>query len=589
MLKFSSVSFLFSLISLVLLIGCSDGSPTTDPFATSGAATTNAPGGATAGEGRPTTMPVLSIETTVREDYSRLLSQATFGATMDDIEALVQSSPSRWFVEEIDKPVTEVLPVLLADLPTTDDAARDQFWENAVAADDQLRQRMAFALSQIFVISQNSGVLQRSPLTVAAYMDILSRNAFGNYRDLIEEITYSPAMAVFLTYLNNRRFNPARNRVPDENYAREIMQLFSIGLLELNDDGSQRLDAAGQPIETYNNDDVTELAKVFTGLGLAGLPFGSGISGVVRDTPNNPALYLPLDITENQHAPESKVFLGTTIPENTPAMQSIDMALDTLFEHPNTPPFIARQLIQRFTTSNPSEAYVFLVADAFRRGSYRLPDTTLIGSGRRGDLAATIAAVLFSDFSRELRFDGDTTFGKLREPAVRFTHWARAFTVNSANARIQRVLNNTGSGQLGQSPYQSPSVFNFYRPGYVAPGTESGALGLTAPEFQITNGPNIIGYPNFMDQFILSLGRIDPNSFIPDYSEELALADDPEALVDHLDLLLTYGTLSDDMRVRIIELLNEVTLVPGDMEDLRERVDAAILMVMTSSDYIVLK
>ena len=578
---------LISLLSIVA--GCSDTVGNSEPIQDNAPVATNAAGGAAGAPSGPVSTPVAPIQTTAREDHSRLLSQATFGPSMADIEAMTQLSPSQWFVDETNKPATEVLPLLLANLPAANDAARDQFWQNAIEADDQLRQRMAFALSQILVISQNSGQLQVRPLTVAAYMDILSRNAFGNFRDLIEDVTYSPAMAVYLTYLNNRPANPARGRVPDENYAREIMQLFTIGLLELEADGTTRLDAGGDPIETYDNDDVTELAKVFTGLGLAGKPFPTGVFAVARDNPNDPALYLPLEITDSEHATEEKTFLGTIIPPNTPGAQSIDIALDTLFDHPNTPPFIARQLIQRFTTSDPSDGYVFVVANAFRLGTYRLPDGTVVGTGERGDLTATLAAVLFSDFARETRFATDSTFGKLREPVLRFTHWARAFNVNSADATTQQRLNNTGSGQLGQEPYESPSVFNFYRPGYVAPGTESGDLGLTAPELQITNGPNIIGYPNFLELFIRSLGRIDPSSFQPDYSEELALADDPAALVDRLDLLLAYGALSEDMRLRIIELLGEITLDPGDMEDRRDRVDAAILMIMTSSDYIVLK
>jgi uncharacterized protein (DUF1800 family) len=292
------------------------------------------------------------------------------------------------------------------------------------------------------------------------------------------------------------------------------------------------------------------------------------------------------------HSTEEKTFLGTTIPANTPGEESIGLALDAIFAHPNVGPFIARQLIQRMITSHPSPAYVSRVAAAFNAGGYTLPSGTGVGDGKRGDLAATVAAILFDSEARTAGAVDSTTFGKLREPLLRFTHWARAFEINSADARNERLLRDTSStAALGQHPYRSPSVFNFYRPGYIAPGTETGAAQLTAPEFQIVNASSIMGYPNFMT--IYALGRspkLDPAlppAFVADYETEAGLAATPGALLDHLDLLLTHGSLREETRERIIEALNQID--PNSEAGLLGRARLASVMVMTSPEYIVLR
>ncbi|WP_207764804.1 DUF1800 domain-containing protein [Hyphococcus luteus] len=512
------------------------------------------------------------------EEASRFLSQATFGPSEDDIDALAASGVSAWLKAEFDKPQESILQdVLIAEASGVDvgpDALAEAFWTRAILSDDQLRQRVGYSLSQIFVASFTDSQLADHPVAMANYMDIMSAGAFGNFRQTLENVTYSPAMAIFLTYLQNQKADEEGEVVPDENYAREVMQLFTIGLLELEPDGEVRLDGSGDPIETYTNDDVTELAKVFTGLSWAERGYFLGDAQTLESE------YLPLVMFEEQHSPKAKSFLGTTIPPNTPGDQSIAIALDALYNHPNTPPFISRQLIQRLVTSNPSRGYVGRVAAAFRRGRFELPDGSRVGNGARGDMRAVVAAILLDPEARDPDNMTDPNFGKLREPVLRFTHWARAFGVDETDTDGAEILRNTSApSRLAQQAYRSPSVFNFYRPGFVLPGSETAAAGLVAPELQITTGSSITGYANFMEGFILQ--NVSDETYVPDYSAEIALADDAAALVDHLDRILTYGTLRDESRSRIIQAVNSIQ---GDQEN---RVEAAILMMMTSADYIV--
>lgn len=532
---------------------------------------------------------------------ARFLSQATFGPDQASIDALVASDIESWMLNEFDKPASLVLPTLLdkfdangefrsepgfrqAELATQ---PSDMHWQIMVEGDDQLRQRMAFALSQILVISTKSE-LRLYPQKTAHYMDILSQGAFGNYRDLLEEITYSPAMSMYLTYLRNRKAHPTNGRLPDENYAREILQLFSVGLVALNADGTPVLNGDGSQRELYDNSDITELSKVFTGLTIAGYDFDAPRQSMPPIT-----FAEPLEMDDRFHSPESKRVFGTTIPAGTPGEESIDMALDAIFDHPNVGPFVGRQLIQRFVTSAPDPAYVARVSAAFDAGSYILPSGKILGSGERGDLKVVLAAVLLDEAARseEAALD-DAAFGKLREPVLRFTHWARAFEVNSADASNQELLKDAGHPlALSQHAYQAPSVFNFYKPGYLAPRTQTGSAGLTVPELQITTSTTVVSYPNFISYYALGLvnelaeDNGQPMSFEADYSAQTALARDPQALLDNLDTLLTHGTLGTAARDRIVEA---ISLLPArDNEDLELRARLASVMVMTTPDYLV--
>jgi uncharacterized protein (DUF1800 family) len=552
----------------------------------------------------PPPPPPVNEAFSTAESTSEFLNQATFGATSADITALTGTAPSDWILAEFNKAPSLNLAYVLAEISEAD--ARDMngeltfekrqtptfsFWINAIEGDDQLRQRMAFALSQILVISHSEGnFLFQVPNTVAHYQDILVSNAFGNYRDLLEEVTYSPAMGEYLTYLQNIKGDPATGRMPDENYAREVMQLFSIGLVELEQDGDI-VTQNGVPVEVYDNTDVTGLARVFTGLSLKGGEFFFDFRTLPPD-----ALHSPMESYPVWHSDLEKTFLGTTIPAGTGPEQSIDIALDALVDHPNTPPFLARQLIQRFVTSHPEPDYIERVADAFASGQYALPNGTTVGDGRRGDLSATIAAVLFDQDARDVTNRNDDSYGKIREPVLRFIHWARAFDANTITPEHTFPLWNTAfGGGLSQAPYKSPSVFNFYRPGYVAPGTETGAAGLTMPELQLVNANSVSNYANFMTYFVFAFaanntGQPEATSFIPDYSDELALADDPVALVDHLDVLLTHGSTSDETKATIVTFLNDIALEnPSDpnYDGPFLRSALAVLMMMTSPDYTV--
>ncbi|MEM7327225.1 MAG: DUF1800 domain-containing protein [Pseudomonadota bacterium] len=532
------------------------------------------------------------------------MTRATFGPTQSDIQNLTGTSPSDWIVNEFNKPATLNLDYVRSEVARTNSCAADggincevkqiptfSFWINAVRADDQLRQRVAFALSQILVISgREPEALFEVPETIAQYQDVLVRNAFGNYRDLLEDVTYSPAMGDYLTYFQNAKADPDTAQMPDENYAREIMQLFSIGLVELEMDGDLVLQN-GQSVETYTNDDVTELAKVFTGLSFKGGRFFFDFPTLPSD-----ATYSPMQAYDEWHSEQAKTFLGTTIPAGTSAEESIDIALDTLVNHPNTPPFISRQLIQRLVTSNPEPDYIERVATAFANGAYTLPNGVVVGDGRRGDLSATVAAILFDADAVNPNNRNDAQFGKVREPILRFTHWARTFSANSVTPVNTFPLWNTSDGSaLAQAPYKSPSVFNFYRPGYVAPGTETGSVGLTMPEMQLVNANTLSGYSNFMTYFIFGLAAeqesgADASSFIPNYSDELPLASDPTALINHLDLLTSYGLTTEETKTQIISFIERVPLTDAndpnyDGADLR--VKMAVLMMMTSPDYLV--
>ena len=551
---------------------------------------------------------------------SRFLSQATFGATQSDLSTLVGTSVSDWLLQQFSEEPSDYLaaldgyqaqlPFLILN-PWNRQATTFAFWRHSITGDDQLRQRMVYALSQILVISNAGGdALTDYPEAVAYHQSVLTEFGFGNYRNLLEAMTYSPGMGFYLTYMGNRKEDPETGRQPDENYAREILQLFTMGLVALNDDGTLASGTNGDDSshELYNNDDITGLAKVFTGLD----------RNVTRaQSQNNPeapevlnSWREPMVVYPAKHAQNEKTFLGLTIPENTNAVDSITLALDQLMSVASVGPFLSRQLIQRFTTSNPSPAYISRVTQVFNDGRYTLPNGIAIGGGLRGDLKATIAAILLD--RENLEPEAPNTFGKLREPVLRFTQWARAFNAGTVTPEYTLELydlssvSNYGQG-LAQHPFSAPSVFNFYRPGYVPPGTDSGAAGMTVPELQIVTAETIPAYMNFITFFAMAstqhadlavyreIGGLtgvnfDPElahtSFLPDYSTEKNLADDLPALFDHLNLLLAGDALS---QAAVDSFIDVVAGVPVEASDdwRATRVGLAVALVMTSADYLV--
>ena len=547
-------------------------------------------GGTGSGGGTPSTPAEPASKIDTEAEATRFLARATFGGSKSEIASLTGRDAADWIASEFNKSTSLTMPALLA-LPRDSDGnvpsrrINTLYWDHIIGADDQLRQRMAFALSQILVYSDAADSDQ--PMR-ANYQDILIRNAFGNYRDLLEEVTYSSAMGEWLTYRGNRKGDPRRGRMPDENYAREILQLFSIGLIELNLDGSPRLDAQGQQIETYTNADIEGLARVFTGLSWAG--------GEFFREPQDGNIQ-PMVMYPEQHSELEKAFLGTTIPAGTPGEETIDQALDTIFNHPNVAPFVSRLLIQRFTQSDPSPQYIESVARAFEAGSFTAQGGRRFGNGQRGDLQATLAAVLLEPTTFAEPANGATVIsGKVREPILRFTHWARAFDLEGMDAYNERRLIDTRSTEdaLGQQAFRSPSVFNFYRPGYVAPGTNAGERNITVPEFQIVNESTSVGYLNFMTDFAFDRGSQrdrDIETYKPDYTDELALVGDPEALVDHLDNLLTGGRMSDAEKTDIVDIISSVQIRDNTPEntaaDQEDMVQTAVTLVVNSPSYAV--
>ena len=526
----------------------------------------------------PAAKPYTDMAT--REEVSRFLIQAGFGGSDAEIDSLVGTDAADWLIRQMDMPATTTLNAMLAAYPTRNDTDREHstmLWKNLLTADDVLRQRMYFALSQIFVISDENFFDQG--FTTAQYTDILTNQAFGNYREMLEEITYSPAMADYLTYFRNRKGDEESGRMPDENYAREILQLFSIGLVELNMDGTQKTPV----VETYDNDDIIGLSKVFTGLSGAGASFRW--SDQDEDWRRK-----PLRMYDDEHSPLEKSFLGTTIPAGTGGEASITQALDTIANHPNVAPFLSRQLIQRFTSSSPSPAYVSRVATAFESGTYTAPNGKTFGRGQRGDFQATIAAILLDETVHDdIQEPGE---GKLREPVIKFAHYARAFDLSSVNVGAEWRFNDTGNpnDKLGQHPLRSPSVFNFYRPGYVSPGSETGEAGLTAPEFQIVNEGSSLGFSNFMTHYITRPADdpVDNPGFQPDFSYELSIANDAQALIDHLDVKLTAGQLSDATKSEMVDVVSTLDIdADKDAEDRQDRVQIALIMMMSSGAFAV--
>jgi len=532
-----------------------------------------------------------------------MLSQTTFGPTDAEIDRVVAIGFPAWLEEQFAKPqalhrdyidrrTAEIAPLGFAAVQND---FLETFFAQAVAGEDQLRQRMAFALSQIFVVSLADNTLGEMPRGVAAYLDMLGQHAFGNFRDLLEAVSLHPVMGIYLSSLRNQK--ESATRVPDQNYAREVMQLFSIGLYELNPDGTRRTDSSGNPIETYGSADIAGLSRVFTGWSwFAGPAPGDrtrdrffGISAHA-DRDWQPMQSYSGDMADADfHSTSEKRFLGVVIAEQQAAdpEASLGKALDTLFDHPNVGPFIGKQLIQRLVTSNPSPAYVGRVAAAFAGNA----------SGVRGDLRSVLRAILLDPEARAAP-PVDGAFGKLREPVLRLTNFLRAFDARSISSRFNGIDNTDDPATgLGQTALRAPSVFNFFRPFYAPPRTSIADAGLVAPEMQIVHEISVAGYLNYMRNWI---ARDDHPDLRLSYSAEIALAPDAGSLVDRMALLLMTGPMSPSLR-NILVASVEDRAIPAAVLDAagnvvnasdrdaaaRDRVRIAIYLTMASPEYLV--
>jgi len=531
----------------------------------------------------PATVPFSDAEA------ARFLTQATFGPTEADIAVLRPLGYEAWVDLQIAMPSPSHLAYMdnrLAQLRVTQPSTPynaihfyESFWLYAATSPAQLRERMKLALSEIFVISMvDTGV---DPRGAGAYYDMLGANAFGNYRTLLQQVTTHPMMGVYLTHLANQREDPATGRNPDENYAREVLQLMSIGVHRLNPDGTVMTDGSGAPIPAYTPADITGLARVFTGMSwYSPAPSNATFFGRIRDPD---ASVRPMIVYPAYHSTSSKTFLGTTLAGgSTDGAAEVTAALDVIFNHPNVGPFVSRQLIQRLVTSNPSPAYVQRVGAVFNNN----------GAGVRGDMAAVVRAILLDPEARDMTAVNSRTFGKVREPVIRLANWMRAFGATSVSGNYVISSTSAPGTSLGQSALTAPSVFNFYRPGYVPPNTRLGAAGLTAPEFQIVDEVSVAGYANTMLR-VLSEGIGLGNDVRSTYAAEMAVAGDTAVLVERINRLLLYGQMSTTLRSRITDSVNSIA-IPGSGATQAQidaarlnRVRLAIYMTMISPEYLV--
>lgn len=556
------------------------------------------------------------IEAKVRA--AQFLSRTTFGPTKDEIQSLadrIQQIGARdafeeWIDAQFLLPMTshhalaktmileDGWPTYITTGMSTTVYRHYAWWEAAIAAPDQLRQRMAWALAQIFVINDFNGIFNSRSidasgepryLGVVNYYDMLVANAFGNYRDTLEDVSRHPVMGIFLSHLGNRAADPVAGTFPDENYAREIQQLLSIGLYEIKRNGDYVTDKNKDPIPSYDNDDIVSFSRVFTGLNYAG--------GSLN-------FHAPMEMVESWHdTDEKELHNGTILPAGQNGDQDLTDAHDNLFYHSNTAPFIARLLIQRLVKSNPTSRYIDAVAAAFNDN----------GNGVRGDFMAVIKEIYLNNEAMEsysyttkrkpyrLVVEGNgTEHSRLQEPVLRYAALVRAFDGASTHPNGRYSIPDR-SYWLNQAPYRSPSIFNFYLPNHV-PGGElqdyrpKGRVPnrtVYAPEFQILTAVAANRIANIFRSDVrdaeldLSVRRYDQATstygnvafqILLDFSEETALADDQEALLEHLDILLCHGSMSDTARDNLAGIVEAATTNP------EERAKGAVLALLTAPD-----
>ncbi len=462
---------------------------------------------------------------------------------------------------------------------------RYAWWNYFMKSEDILRQKVAYALSQIVVISSVSGFENRT-LAFSSYYDMLLDNAFGNYRDLLGDVTFHSAMGAYLTYVNNSKAVPAENKFPDENYARELMQLFTIGLHELNLDGTPKLDSLGELIPTYGNYEIAEFAKVFTGLTWGDREYFN------KSARHDTSYRIPMIMFNEYHEPAEKNLLnGYVIEERTTVdgIADINDALDNVFNHPNTAPFICKLLIQRLVTSNPPPPYVERVSMVFENN----------GSGVRGDLAAVIKAILLDPYVNNCGVQEDPTFGMLSEPFLRYLQIHKAFNAYTDSGNYRNDMRDVYQ-RIDQRPLGAPSVFNFFQSTYQPLGPINDA-DLYAPEFQLADSKSLMGYfngldnwirnNNYADELILfqdenSAGYLDEQTQL-DFGAELLLTGDQNIvyLIDRLNLLLARGNLSDESFNKIVTAVKNYPLYNEDSH--QDRLELAILLIMASPEYLI--
>ena len=532
-------------------------------LAATGALALEACGGGSGSSGGGTPPPVLSST-----QASRFLSQSAIGYSHADITSVSTSGIDAWLTAQF----AMARPQKFWDFLVTNGYAAStnvntlngfdpMIWSQLMGGSDILRQRVGLALLDQWVVSIDGFASSWRPFVMAAYLDVLWESAFSNYRDLMEGVSTSVAMGLYLTFLGSVKANPATGSIPDENYARELMQLFTIGLYQLNMDGTLVM-SGGNPVSTYTQTDVSQGARVWTGYTFANTD---------NTTPDR--MQLPMAINAAQHETGATSFLGISIPAGTSGATARATTLDGLFNHPNVPPFVSKQLIQHLVTSNPSPAYVGRVAAVFANN----------GSGARGDMKSVIRAILTDSEARDDTQVTSSSFGKLREPVTRLVQWARAFNVTSPTNLWPFGNVASSANRIGESPGHAPSVFNWFRPGYTPPGTTIASNGSVAPEFQITNEPSMIAYINYLQSVIVN-GAGEAKA---DYSSLTAIGSDSQALLDELNLVLAAGQISATTIAQMKTALDTISATTS--AGLNNRIYAALVLVMASPEYLVLR
>ena len=485
-------------------------------------------------------VPILS-------EAHRFMLQATFGPESSEMKRISDSGIEAWVDEQLslgsayDNPTDShcthlqrfmeiaraAQPALYPSdasfdsqaNPRTKDYQIAAWLELSLHAQDQLRQRVAFALSELLVVSSYRTKLRFRGDSLAYYYDLLARYAFGSYRDLLQAVAYSVPMGIYLSHQGNKKFDENKKTHPDENFSREIMQLFTLGLWELNVDGSMKLDAAGQPIATYTQKDVEELARVMTGYDIPGNQrFGQQSRG------NGEKWASAMEFTKDFHDYGEKVFLGETIPAEEPSdalPQDMKIALDRLFAHPNLGPHVARHLIQRMVTSNPSAGYVGRVAKVFNDN----------GKGDRGDLKAVVRALLLDDEARSEATRQLPKFGKAKEPILAFTHFLRAFRSRPLDGWKSEggvSMKNTYAyrspdANLFQGPLLAPTVFNFFSSDFIPSDSFFDQNKLVSPELQIQSDTMLIKYSNHINSLLWTNEKnriVEAKGSVADFAKE---------------------------------------------------------------------
>jgi uncharacterized protein (DUF1800 family) len=520
----------------------------------------------------PGAAPAIDLANVAPADAARFLAQATFGATSANIAAVTSQGYSTWIADQRAITPSSHLAATREDaaaypntgqFPITSNNRQEAWWAISVTGQDQLRQRVAFALSEIFVVSDVASALTNQPEALANYYDLLAGDAFGNYRTLLQDVTLSPVMGNYLNMLRSAAANAAKGTSADENYARELMQLFTIGLNQLNPDGTLTLDSTGLPIPTYDQATIVQTANVLTGWSYHSTLTNPSFSGGTADW------YNPMQLFPAQHDNTQKTIVGgVIIPPSQGGATDLKILLDTLFNHPNAGPFFARGLIQHLVTSNPSPGYVYRVASVFAND----------GSGTRGNLAAVVQAVLTDYEARSPAMLTNASFGKLKEPLLRQTALYRAFNGRSSSGRWGIAALFTPDTSIAQAALRSPTVFNFFPPDFVLPGPLAQA-GLYAPEFQITTAATAITVPNYLYNSIYTAAAPSAVQPVLDLSA-LTSAADTTSMVGLLNLLLAGGNMSASAQSAIIAAVNGL---PSGTTALAKAQYALYLAATTSS------